>query len=166
MQGTIIERPLKHFVGLRVVGTYDTLSGLMPEARKTLLSRQFSIEGIEDPDTQICVTKPNEIETNADNVTSYIGFEVSAETRSAPAEMIRIELPSGRYARFEWRGSLLTEEFEGFYPGIFAWLKEGGLSPSERSPWIEVYGPDYNWENRADSTNRLTVLMPLGGVGR
>lgn len=160
MQGTVIERQQSAFVGIRVTGTFDTLPDLVPSARNELLRRQFVIEGIVDPNSQLGITKPDELEASENDVTTYLGFEVEPG-RSAPQDMKRLELAPGKYARFEWVGSLLSEGFENFYPEIFGWFMEKSLSPSPRAPWIEVYGADYDWHDKSNIANKLTVLMPI-----
>lgn len=162
MQGTIVERPSAFFVGLKIVGTYETLGDLVPQVRKTLLSRQYEIESIVDPDEQLGITRPQDHEAEEGQVTTYFGFRV-AGYKGVPADMVTMDLPAGRYAMFEYRGSFESEEFEAFYPGMFNWFQQQGLVPSGNAPWIEVYGPEHDWDNKANPTNRLTVLMPIGG---
>lgn len=162
MQGTIVDRQPACFVGLKVVGTYETLGDMIPQVRRALLARQYEIESILDPDEQLGVTRPQDHEAEEGQVTTYFGFQV-AGFKNVPADMVSMDLPAGRYARFEWRGSLESEQFEAFYPGMFNWFQEQGLTPSGAAPWIEVYGQDYDWDDRENPANRLTVLMPIGG---
>jgi predicted transcriptional regulator YdeE len=115
-----------------------------------------------NPDEQLGVTRPQEHESGPDQVTTYIGFQVSAYI-NVPPNMIAIELPAGRYAQFVWQGSFESEAFQSFYPSMFNWFKEQSLTPSGVNPWIEIYGSDHDWEDRSNPANRLTVLMPIGG---
>lgn len=164
MQGVIIDRPLVHFVGLKVVSTADNIADAVADARRTLLARQFEISGIIDPDQQYGVTLPMEQEDTTDNVTTYIGFAV-ASIPTPPPNMFNIELAAGKYAQFSWKGPFDTDEFEGFYPSMFAWFQQQqSLVPSTSSPWIEMYGTHNNWDDRSNPNNELTVLVPLGGA--
>lgn len=162
MQASVVERPLAHFVGLKLTAPFETLVEVQNEARKSLLARQFEIDGVVDSYEQLGVTRPNETETTDDQVTTYIGFRV-ARYKDVPKDMVSIDLAGGRYAQILWKGPLDTEEFEAFYPLIFSWLKSQNLAPSQVAPWIEVYGKSNDWDNRSDPQNELTVLLPLGG---
>src|SRR5690242_888825 len=119
MQASLIERPLAYFVGLRFTASFETLDDVQNQVRKTLLARQFEIDGIINAYEQVGVTKPNETELNEDQVTTYIGFQVSGY-KGIPKDMVSIDLAPGRYAQFVWKGPLDSEEFEGFYPSIFS----------------------------------------------
>lgn len=162
MQASLIERPLAYFVGLRFTSPFETLDDAQNQTRKSLLARQFEIDGITNADEQLGVTKPNETELNEDQVTTYIGFQVS-RYKDIPKDMVSIDLAPGRYAQFLWKGPFDSEEFETFYPSIFSWMQQQNLAPSQASPWIEIYGKDNDWEDRSDPRNELIVLMPLGG---
>ena len=162
MQASVIERPLAHFVGIRFTAPYDSVDDVQCETRKTLLSRQYEINGIVNAYEQLGVTRPNEIETNEDVVTTYLGFLVNGY-KDVPRDMVSIELPAGRYAQFLWKGALDSDEFDSFYPSIFAWLQQQHMAPSQTDPWIEIYGTENDWDNRSDPNNEVTVLMPLGG---
>jgi predicted transcriptional regulator YdeE len=162
MQAAIVDRPLTHFVGLKVTADVDSLVDAVGQSRKQLLARQYEINGIVNPDVQYGVTRPQETESNDDSVTTYIGFEVS-DYKQVPADMLSLELPAGKYAQIHWQGSFDSDEFQMFYPSIFNWFKDQSLVPSAVNPWIEMYGKDNNWDDRSDEANELTVLMPLGG---
>lgn len=151
-----------HFVGMRLSAPADSIVEVQNETRKTLLSRQYQIDGIVNAYEQYGVTRPNETESTDDSVTTYLGFQVSAY-KSVPSDMVSMELPAGKYAQFLWKGSLDSDEFDNFYPSIFTWLQQQHLAPSQTNPWIEVYGTENDWDNRGDPNNELTVLMPLGG---
>jgi len=162
MQASLVERPLSHFVGIRFTAAYDDVDDAQVQTRKTLLARQFEIDGIVNPYIQMGVTRPNELESSEETVTSYLGFEVSAY-KSVPSDLIALDLPAGRYAQFLYKGSLDADEFDAFYPSIFSWLQQQKLAPSQTDPWIEIYGTENDWDNRSDPNNEVTVLMPLGG---
>ena len=162
MQASVIERPLSHFVGLRVTAPSDAAVEAQAQARKTLLRRQFEVENIANTYQQLGVTRPDEPENAEEQVTAYIGFEVAA-IKSVPQGMVSMDLMAGRYAQFPWKGPLDSEEFDGFYPSIFGWLQQQSLPPSVHDPWIEIYGTQNDWDNRSDPQNELTVLIPIGG---
>jgi predicted transcriptional regulator YdeE len=162
MQASVIDRPLSHFVGLRVCATTDTVVDAQNSFRKTLLARQFEINGIVNAYQQLGVTRPNETEATDESVTTYLGFEVSAY-KDVPQDMVCLELAPGRYGQFVFKGSLNSDEYDGFYPSIFGWLQQQSLAPSQTHPWIEVYGTENDWDNRSDPNNEVTVLLPLGG---
>ena len=164
MQATVIQRPPAHFVGLRISAPSDSLVDVQNQARKTLLSRQFEIDGIVNVYEQLGVTRPNEMESNEDQVTTYLGFQVSGY-KNIPKDMVSIELAGGSYAQVMWKGSMDSDEFDNFYPSIFGWLQQQHLAPSTSDPWIEVYGKDNHWDDRANPQNELTVLLPLAGSG-
>lgn len=163
MQGVIIDRPLAHFVGLQVVSTYDSIADAVAQERRNLLSRQFEIQSIVDPDQQLGVTLPMEQEDTGDQVTTYIGFTV-ASVQNPPPNMFVIELTAGRYAQFDWKGPFDTDEFDNFYPSIFSWFQQQPFPPSTSSPWIEAYGRHNNWGDRSNPQNELTVFVPIGGA--
>ncbi len=163
MQGVIVDRPLSHFVGLKVVATYDNIAEAVAGARGTLLARQYELSNILDPDQQLGVTLPMEQEETSDQVTTYIGFTV-ASIPNPPPNMFNIELTQGRYAQFDWKGPFDTEAFDNFYPSMFAWFQQQqGLVPSTTSPWIEMYGRHNNWDDRSDANNEVSVFVPIGG---
>ena len=163
MQGTIVDRPLAHFVGMKITATYDTLVELIPQVRKALLARQYEISGIVHPDVQQCVTLPQDTEAGDGQVTTYFGFEVAAY-KEVPSDLIAIDLLAGKYAQFSWQGSFESDEFDYFYPSIFNWFKENNVAPSDNHAWVEIYGKDNDWDNRGNPRNEVTVLMPLGGA--
>ena len=164
MEGYVEARREIKFVGLRIVALSTELPFHVPVARDQLLARQGEIRSVVNPGVQFGVTHPSEAGPTEDHIVTYIGFEVS-EFFEAPAEMRAILIPAGRYARFEWRGSFDSEEFEEFYPGIFAWLQDHNLPPRPDSPWVEVYDDaTHDWENKDNPSNRLSVLIPLAGA--
>jgi len=163
MQAALVDRPLAHFVGLKLVAGYEELEQLVPQARRALLARQYEISGIVDPDTQYGVTLPQDRESAEDQVTTYFGFEV-ATYKEVPQDLVAIDLLAGKYAQFSWTGSFVSDEFDAFYPSIFNWFKEHNYVPSMDRAWIEQYGRDNDWNSRENPRNQLTVLMPLGGL--
>ena len=163
MQASVVEQQPGHFVGIRLVASYDQLVEAQNQARLILLKRQYELSAILDPDIQIGVTLPNETEAQDDVVTSYLGFHV-AQYKDVPSDMVAIELAGGRYAQCIYRGPLDGDEYENFYPSVAAWLEQQHLAPSNRDPWIEVYGRHNDWSNRADPKNEVMALIPLGGA--
>jgi len=162
MQASVVEQQPGHFVGLRLVAPVDQVVDAQNQTRQTLLRRQFELSAILDPDIQIGVTLPNETEAQEDIVTSYLGFHVS-QYKDVPSDMVAIELPGGRYAQCIYKGPLDCEEYENFYPAVAAWLEQQQLTPSNRNPWIEVYGRHNDWSNRSNPQNEVMALIPLGG---
>jgi predicted transcriptional regulator YdeE len=162
MQASVVERPAAHFVGLRFTAPFETLADIQVQVRKTLLARQYEINNMVNAYEQLGVTRPNEMESSADEVTTYMGFIVS-DYKDVAKDMVSLELAAGRYAQFLWKGAMDTDEFDSFYPSIFAWLEQQHLAPSQTNPWIEVYGKGNDWDNPSDPENELTVLLPLGG---
>ena len=161
----MVERPAGHFVGVRLTADYDSIAEAVAAARRSLLARQFEIQSIVNPDQQLCVTLPQEQEAAEDQVTTYFGFTV-ASSGTPPSGMFAIELPSGRYAQFDWKGAFDSDEFGNFYPSIFAWFQQQvNVAPSTASPWIELYGEHNDWDDSSNPNNTLTVQMPLGGAG-
>jgi predicted transcriptional regulator YdeE len=165
MQGVAVDRPLTRFVGLRVTGPPDDLSEQVADARKALLRRQYEISRVNNPYQQLGVTLPGDHEDSEDTITTYIGFEVE-QYGDVPAGLVTIDLQPGRYAQFTWKGSVDSEEFERFYPGIFSWFRDQKLVPSTETGWIEVYDEDYDWEDRDNANNRLEALIPIAGGSR
>jgi predicted transcriptional regulator YdeE len=165
MEGYVETRREIKFVGLRIVALATELPFQVPIARDQLLERQSEIGAVVNTSVQLGVTHPSEAGPTPDHIVTYIGFEVS-EFTEPPADMRAILIPAGRYGRFEWRGAFDTEEFDEFYPGIFAWLQDHSLAPRPDSPWVELYDDaTHDWQNKDNPSNRLSVLIPLAGAG-
>lgn len=154
-----------HFIGIKVCCRPDDLDKEVQQARRELLSQQFHVSGLENPDEQFVLTLPQDHENTEDTITTYVGFEVK-QFGDAPEGWVRMDLAGGRYAQFAWHGSLEAQEFESFYPGLFNWFREQGLAPSTSKGWMEIYGNDFDWDDRADPDNRFEAIIPIGGGSR
>lgn len=165
MEGYVEARREIKVVGLRIVALSTELPFQVALARDQLLAREDEIKSVVNAGVQFGVTHPSEAGPTPDHIVTHIGFEVS-DFSEPPPDMRAILIPAGRYARFEWRGPFDTEEFDEFYPGIFAWLQDHNLAPRPDSPWVEVYDDaTHDWHNKDNPSNRLSVLIPLIGGG-
>ncbi len=158
----MLDLPALSVVGVRVVGKPKELGKKVPEAWSRLRERLGEIPGVVDPAWQIGFLVPKEHALPLGRLATYIGVEVSGETPDLPKDLRRQEWPAARYAEFRYTGSFLAPEFAGFYPAMFAALKEHGLAMHPELGWQEHYADaTHDWSDKAAATNTLVVRFPL-----
>jgi predicted transcriptional regulator YdeE len=153
--------PELHLIGLRVAGKPTQLGKLVPKGWKELQGRLAEIEGVKNPSQQIGFLLPNDHILALGRIATYIGVEVDASTPEIRG-LKRHTLPTSRYAKFEYHGSLVDPAFAQFYPSIFKSMADNGVPFDGDLGWLERYDDaTHHWDDKTWSGNILTVLFPL-----
>lgn len=157
IEGTIVNVPQRHFIGLSFSGTFPMLVECMPKLWETFLQRQEEIPCVLHPTVRYDMSDENRIYQMH---TEYLVVEVE-RFEQIPRGMLGFTIPAGAYARFTHRGPM--EQVQATYKGVFTWLKEAGYHLNEHGLRMERYDERYTpvVHDALRNENAYDIYIPL-----